>query len=189
MIKDLVRKSRSYRGYDESYQISREKLVELIDCARLAPSSVNCQSLCYYLAWEKKDVEQIQSLTKWAALLPQMKLPHPGMYPTSFIVICQKMDIARKPFFTDVGVAAQTILLAATEEGLGGCMIGNFDSEALKAKLDLAENIMPLLILAIGKPNERIILTEIGEDGKTAYYRDKNDIHYVPKRKLEDIIL
>ena len=46
-----------------------------------------------------------------------------------------------------------------------------------------------MLVIALGKPAETIILTEVGEDGNTAYYRDENDVHYVPKRKLEDIII
>ena len=49
MIKDLLKKSRSYRGYDESYQVTREQLTELVDCARYAPSSVNLQPLKYRL--------------------------------------------------------------------------------------------------------------------------------------------
>ena len=49
MIKELVKKSRSCRGYDESRKISREELLELVDCARFAPSSVNRQPFQYLL--------------------------------------------------------------------------------------------------------------------------------------------
>ena len=87
MLKDLIRANRSCRGYDESRKITREELLELVDCARLTPSSTNIQPLRYYLAWEKEEVDRIQGLTKWAGALPQMELPHPGMRPTAFIVI------------------------------------------------------------------------------------------------------
>ena len=189
MFKDLVKQNRSYRGYDESRKVTREELLDLVDCARLTPSSVNRQPLRYYLAWEKEKVDRIQSLTKWAAALPDMTLPHPGMRPTAFIVICQDKKLAPTPFLKDVGIVAQTILLAAVEKGLGGCMIGNYNAKTVQEKLDLPENMEPMLIVAIGKPAEQVVLTEVGEDGNTAYYRDSQDVHYVPKRKLEDVIL
>ena len=65
MLRDLVLKNRSYRGFDESVRISRETLEGFVDCARLCPSSVNKQPLKYFLAWEPEEVEKVQGLTKW----------------------------------------------------------------------------------------------------------------------------
>lgn len=191
MLKDLVIKNRSYRGYDESRRISREELLEMVDCARLAASSVNQQPLCYYISCEKEETDRIQALTKWARGLPQMELPHKGMCPTAFIVICQNREVNESltRFQKDVGIAAQTILLAAAEMGLGGCMIGNFNAGDVVRELNLEGKYAPLLIVALGKPAEKIVITEIGAGESTAYYRDENDVHYVPKRKLEDIII
>lgn len=111
--------------------------------------------------------------------------------PAAFIVICQdeQVDSAQTKYLRDVGIAAQTILLAATEQGLGGCMIGNFHTGKLSETLGLAQHIRPMLVIAIGAPDETIILTEARPDGNVAYYRDKNDVHYVPKRRLADVIL
>lgn len=191
MLHDLVLKNRSYRGYDESRQIKKEELLHMVDCARLAPSSVNGQPFKYYLAWESEEVAKIQAMTKWARALPEMVLPHKGKCPTGFIVICQDQAIGESlaRYQKDVGIVAQTILLAATEMGLGGCMIGNFAANTVKETLGLAENIAPMLIVAIGLPDEEIVLTEILADGSVAYFRDENDVHYVPKRSLEDIII
>lgn len=191
MLKELVTANRSYRGYDESRRITRDELEEMVDCARLAASSVNMQPLQYYLAWEKAEVDKIQAMTKWARGLPELKLPHDGMCPTGFIVICQNLSVfdSLARFQKDVGIAAQTILLAAVEMGLGGCMIGNFNAQEVKEKLGLGQDTAPLLIVAVGKPAEKIVLTEIGPDESTAYYRDENDVHYVPKRRLQDILL
>lgn len=191
MLKDLVRANRSYRGYDESRRITRRELLEMVDCARLSASSVNQQPLRYYLAWEKDEVNKIQALTKWARGLPGMTLPHPGMCPTGFIVICQDTRVwdSLARFQKDVGIVAQTILLSAVEMGLGGCMIGNFNASEVKETLELEEYLAPLLIVAVGKPKEEIILTEVAEGEPVAYYRDENDVHYVPKRRLEDIVL
>ena len=191
MILELVKKNRSYRGFDETRRVEKEELVQMVNCARLSASSVNIQPFRYYLAWEKEEVDRIQPLTGWARNLPQLKLPHEGMCPTAFIIICQDTEISDSlpRFQKDVGIAAQTILLAATEMGLGGCMIGNFKAGQVKEALKLPENLAPQLIVAIGKPAETIVLKEIEEGEPTAYYRDENDVHYVPKRKLEDVIL
>ena len=191
MIKELVKKSRSYRGYDESRKISREELLELVDCARFAPSSVNRQPFQYLLAYEREDLDKIQPLTGWARALPQMKLPHPGKCPTAFIVICQNTDWDPdlNRYLRDVGITAQTMLLAAAEMGLGGIMIGNFSPKKLSETMALPENIIPMLIVAFGKPDENIVLTEVDTGESLNYYRDEQDTHYVPKRKLKDIVL
>ena len=191
MFKDIVKKSRSYRGYDESRRISREELLELVDCARFVPSSVNGQPFQYLLVWKKEDVDRLQPLTGWARALPDMKLPHPGKCPTAFVVICQntEWDPDLNRYLRDVGAVAQTMLLAATQEGLGGIMIGNFSPAKVAQEMELPETIVPMLIVAFGKPDEKIVITEIENGQSTKYYRDEQDVHYVPKRKLEDIVL
>ncbi|OUQ24871.1 nitroreductase [Lachnoclostridium sp. An131] len=191
MLKELVLKNRSFRGYDGSFQLSRGELLELVDLTRYTASTVNAQPLKYYIACEREEVEKILSLTLWAKALKDVQLPHPGMGPSAFIVICQDMSIGSGTtrFLRDIGIAAQTILLGAVEKGLGGCMIGSFRKPELKELLSLPEEIEPNLVLALGKPAEKIVLTEVSADGDTTYYRDENDVHYVPKRKLEDLIL
>ena len=191
MFRDLVKANRSYRGYDESYQIDREKLLSYVDLTRYAASSLNIQPLKYHIAYEKEEVAKILPLTKFAARLAHLHLPHEGMNPTAFIVICQDKNLAPNiaSFQRDVGIVAQTILLAATEDGLGGCMIGNFQAGEVMEVLGLPEEIRPLLIVAFGKPAEEIHLVDVPEDGNTNYYRDENDVHYVPKRTLADELL
>ena len=191
MLSELVKKSRSWRGYDESRKLTREELAAMVDCARFAPSSVNAQPFKYLLAWEKEKLDLIQPLTGWARNLPEKRLPYPGKRPTGFIVICQDTDwdpdLTR--YLKDVGIVAQTILLAATDMGLGGIMIGNFSPAKLSAALSLPDNIVPMLILAVGKPDETVVLTEAAPGESLKYYRDDNDVHYVPKRRLEDVLL
>ncbi len=191
MLKDLVLKNRSYRGYDESRKITREELLELVEYARLCPSSINKQPFKYRLVYEEAEVEAIRKIVKWASGLPELTLPHPGMHPTAFIVVC--LDKTRgetvERYQKDVGIVSQTILLAAVEKELGGCMIGNYSQLAVKEALNLSETTPPLLVIALGKPIEEVVLTEVCAGESVAYYRDENDVHYVPKRKLEDIIL
>ena len=191
MFKELVKQSRSYRGYDETRKVTREELEGFVDCARLAPSTANIQPLKYYLACEEEIVTSIQSLTRWAGALPELDLPYKGTYPTAFIVICQDMLIGKSlpQFQKDVGIVAQTMLLAAAEMGLGGCMIGNFSAEKVKETLRLEEHMIPVLVVAIGKGYESIIVTEVEDGESVKYYRDEEGNHYVPKRKLQDVLL
>ncbi len=191
MIKELAKKNRSYRGYDSSVKVSEELLLDLIDTARFCASSVNLQPLKFYWSNEDPDNEKFKKEVKYARKLADLHLPFPGTEPTAYILIAVDKLIAPnvQRFARDVGIVAQTILLQAVEEGLGGIMIGNFDPEALRTSLGLPENIVPNLVLAIGKPAERIVLTDVQEDGSTDYYRDQDNTHYVPKRSLKDIVL
>ena len=191
MILELAKKNRSYRGYDESYHFTEEELTELVNVTRYAASSVNVQPFAYYIAWEEDEVKKIQSLTKWARALPNMTLPHPGKCPTGWVVVLHNTNWAPnvQRFRQDVGIVAQTLLLAAAEKGLGGCMIGNYVADEVSKALDLPENLVPVLLIALGKPAEEIVITEVDEGENMNYYRDENDVHYVPKRKLKDIIV
>lgn len=190
-LKELLEKDRSYRGYDETVRLTKEELMDMVDCTRFCPSSVNRQPLQYYLAWEKEIVDKIQTTTAWAKGLPEMTLPHDGMHPTAFIVICQDtgIDESLQRFQRDVGIVAHTVLLRAVEMGYGGCMIGNFRAADLKESLELPEYLAPMLVVALGKPKETIVIKEAAKGENIGYYRDDQDIHYVPKRKLEDIVL
>ncbi len=190
MFKDLVLANRSYRGYDQDTNINRDQLLSLVELARLAPSGGNKQPLKYYLAYEKDIVSQIQKTTKWAGLLPELSLPYPNSYPTAFIIICQDTNITSSiaACQKDVGIAAQTMLLGAAEMGLGGCMIGSYSAKDVISITNMAKNLQPVLVVALGKPAEKIILTD-SQYGDVKYYRDENNIHFVPKRLQSDIVI
>ena len=188
---ELVKKSRSYRGYDESVTISREEMLKIVDCARLCPSSVNIQPLKYYISCTKEQNALIQPLTFWAKRLTDLNLPFKGHCPTAFVVICHDTNIAENVdrFLKDVGIVAQTMLLCATEMGYGGCMIGSFTSDELSKVLSLPSNLVPVLVVAFGKPDENVILVEAPENTDVKYYRDDQNNHYVPKRSLDEVVI
>ncbi len=191
MLKELVLKNRSYRGYHEARRVTREELLELVDLARQTPSAGNLQPLCYYISTAPEETEAILACTKWAAALPELGLPRPGHHPTAFITILldTKVQPNAQAALIDVGIAAQTITLAAAEQGLGGLMIRNFGQKPLHALLNLPEQLVPILVIAIGEPDETIRLVPVPESGRTDYYRDEADVHHVPKRALKDIVL
>lgn len=191
MFLDLVKQARSHRGFRQDRKVTRQELEHLVECARFTPAARNDQVLKYYLAEKPETVAAIQPLTKWAGALAELHLPRKGAEPVAYIVICLDGSLAKNPapYQRDVGIVAQTMLLAAAEMGLNGCMIGSFAAGELREKLGLPEAIKPQLLLALGEGTDRIVMTDVGEDGSTTYYRDAEDIHYVPKRTLEQLIL
>ncbi|MBF1332241.1 MAG: nitroreductase family protein [Mogibacterium diversum] len=191
VIKELIKKNRSVRGYDNSREVTIEELREMVDCARLSASSVNMQPLKYILVRTEDGKARVLKQVSFAAKLSTLKLPHRGSEPMAYVVICQDEQISKSEtgFLRDVGIVAQSITLAATELGLGACMLGYFSPDKLRQALDLSENLKPLLVISLGKSVEDVRIVEIEEGESTDYYRDEAGIHYVPKRKLDDVII
>lgn len=185
----LVKKSRSFRSFDESKPVSTETLEYLVECARFAPTGVNLQEMKFYLSNTYETNSIIQSTTRWAGKIKdKYTLPPKGHMPTAFIVILVDTTIMPDPdkAKTDVGIAAQTIMLSAASIGLGGCMIGSFD-RAVSEKLSLPAHLAPALVVALGTPDEEIILED--KVDIVDYYRDENGVHRVPKRLKEELIV
>ena len=189
-LEQLVRKNRSYRGYDESVSVTSEQLYRLLSCVRLTPSSTNLQPLKFLVTNTPEENAKIFPYTKWAGKLSHLHLPYEGHRPTAYVVIFIDRTIAQNPtpFLKDVGIAAQTLLLGAVEQGLGGIMIGSFDHDAILKEFSLPDTLQPELVVALGKPDETIVL-EDAEGGEVSYYRDAQDVHHVPKLLLEELIL
>ena len=189
MLRELVDKSRSHREFKMGEKIPRERIVAWIEAASHCPSAMNLQALKYKIIIEDDGVAALLPLTRWATALG-IKLPPEDHGPAAFVVMCHDTNIApNKPIFMmDVGICAQTIMLAAAEDGFGGCMIGSAGADAVATLLGLPQNLVPVLILGLGVPEDRVVMTE-AVGGNTKYYRDQNNVHYVPKRPLEEIIL
>jgi hypothetical protein len=68
-------------------------------------------------------------------------------------------------------------------------MIGSIDKDGLRQALDIPEKYEIVLILALGKPKETVVIEDVGPDGDIKYYRDDDDVHHVPKRSLDELIL
>lgn len=187
MIHDLIRRNRSYRRFYQSVSVDISVLKDLIECARLSPSGRNLQPLRYKLICEEKANARVFSHLKWAGYLPEWGGPVDGERPSAYIVILGDTTIT-KSFDTDVGIAAQSILLAAVENQLGGCMIASADRTALRRELSIPDHLEICLVIALGKPKENVVIDEMKNDDSVKYWRDEQQTHHVPKRKLEDII-
>ncbi|HBY58057.1 MAG TPA: nitroreductase [Candidatus Atribacteria bacterium] len=188
MIKDLVKKNRSFRRYYEDFVIERNTLKELVDLARLSASAANRQPLKYILSCEKKKNELIFHTLAWAGYLKDWSGPAEGERPSAYIVMLNDTEIT-KNYMCDPGIAAQSILLGATEKGLGGCIFASVKREELRSILGIEERYEILYVLAIGKPKEKVVIETVGPDGDIKYWRDNQGVHHVPKRSLEEIII
>lgn len=184
----LVTKNRSYRRFKQDYKMEIDTLKELVNFARLSGSSSNIQGLKFYLSVDTKKNSMIFKHLKWAYYLKNWDGPAEGERPGGYIIILGDTEI-HSTIDTDVGIAAQSILLGATEKGLGGCMIGSIDRPGLRKTLEIKEQYQIPLVIALGKPNEQVALEKAEDTGNIRYWRDENGVHHVPKRSLDEIII
>ena len=184
-ISELILKNRSYRRFDEAARLSREELLTLADAARLSSCAGNLQRLRFALVTEKETCDAVFPLLRWAAYFGNWS-PAEGERPAAYlIVLTQKTpDVALS---IDIGIAAEAMLLRATERGIGGCMLRSYDREALTALLN-RPGYAPELVIALGKPAETVKITE-PQNGDLKYYRLPDGTHCVPKLPLSDLIL
>lgn len=191
LLSDLVAKSRSYRRFFQDHDVPLETLRQLVDLARLTPSAGNVQPLKYLLSTNADQNAVIFSHLSWAAQAKGWRGPEEGERPSAYVIILG--DKRLKPTFgyghIDQGIAAQTILLGAAELGFGGVIVGSVRKDELAPKLDLGPEFEILLVLALGKPKEEVVIEPLGDGGSTAYWHDTDQRHHVPKRTLEDLIV
>ena len=188
MIRDLVRKNRTYRRFYQEVAIELQTLRELVDLARLSASAANMQPLKYILSCESQKNALIFPHLAWAGYLKDWLGPYEGERPAAYIIILGDTQISQS-FGCDHGIAAQSILLGATEKGLGGCIIGTVQRQALRKALDIPSRYEILLVVALGKPRETVVIETIGSGEDIKYWRDSAGLPHVPKRALDDIIL
>lgn len=188
MLEDLIRRNRSYRRFHQNVVVSNETLRALVDLARLSASGANLQPLKYILSSDPETNARIFPHTRWAGYLKEWDGPVEGERPAAYIIVLGDTEI-RSSFGCDHGIAAQSIMLGAAERGLGGCVLGALDRDGLSEVFQISERYDILLALALGRPKEEVVLEEVGPGGDIKYYRDERDVHHVPKRSLEELIL
>jgi len=188
IFSEIVKKNRSYRRYYEDKIIPNDTLTEFVDNARLTPSTRNLQPLKYYIVdYDKRNT--VFPHLKWAAMLADWDGPKEGERPAAYIIVLSDKSLTTGSKW-DEGIAAQTILLSATAQNMGGCIIATvLNKEDLMKSLNISDNFSIELVIALGFPKENVILTEINPGDDFKYYRDAEGNHYVPKRKLSDIII
>lgn len=188
-LRKLVENCRSYRRFVENERIGEDNLKDLVDLARLTASTANSQALKYRLVFTREECEKLFPCIGWAGALPDWDGPEKGERPSGYVVICCDLSLGKNKMW-DNGITAQTMMLGAVEKGFGGCMIASFKRSEAAEILGIDQEKYSLdLILALGKPKEKVVLVPVKEDGDIRYYRDEEQVHYVPKRALADVLL
>ena len=188
MIRDLILKNRSYRRFNQEVGIKLETLKKIVDLARLSPSARNAQPLKYILSCKPHKNSLIFPYLAWAGYIKGWSGPCEGERPSAYIIILGDTEISRS-FGCDHGIAAQSIMLGATEKGLGGCIIASIEKEGLRKALQIPTRYEILLVLALGKPKETVVIETVGDGRDIKYWRDNKGVHHVPKRPLDSIIV
>ena len=188
MLKDLFRRNRSYRRFYQKVPVGLETMRELVDLARLTASSGNQQPLKYILCCDPEVNASVFSCLNWAGYLADWAGPVEGERPAAYIIILGDTEIARS-IDCDHGIAAQSILLGATERGLGGCIISHPKARPLRDALNISQRYRIRLVIALGKPKEQVVIESIGSDGDHRYYRDDQGVHHVPKRSVDELVV
>jgi len=164
-----------------------ELLREMVDAARLSASARNMQPLRYMLFNDPHDCRKIFPALAWAGYLEGWDGPQEGERPSAYVIQMADLELAGD-WWCDDGIALQSMLLTATENGFGGCIIGSVQHEMLRATLSIPERYRILQVLALGKPAEKVVIDE-ARDGDIRYWRDEQDVHHVPKRSLDELII
>lgn len=192
MFKDSIRENRTCRRFDEGDRVSAAALEDWVDNARMTASSANRQPLKYALVTDEAACAQLFAVCTWAAALPDWDGPAEGERPSGYIVMLVDTHLSMNDVFTarDEGIAAQTIMLSARDAGYAACIIGAFKKKECATVLGIdADAFDPALIIAVGRPVEQVQLADMPQSGSTVYWRTPDQVHHVPKRSLDEVIV
>lgn len=186
-LMDLLKTRRTYRRFEQK-EISEDIQEEILTAARLASSAANRQPLSYIVVREPGAVADVFAHTRWAgALPPELGQPKEQERPTLFIAVVENLDI-NKDCDTDAGLAIGNMTLAAWNRGVGSCMIGACNKEALSQMFGLGENQKLHTVVAFGYPSHESHIVDMESPEQFKYYLDEKKDYVVPKRKLEDVV-
>ena len=176
-------------AYMKNPDITTEELMDIASLGRIVPSTANSQAIKFMLVNEPTQNAAIFHTLGWAGKLTDWPGPVEGERPTAYIILLCDLALGKNKMMDD-GIIAQTLLLGAVEKGYGGCMLGNIKRQQLADALSIDATKYSIdLVIALGKPIEEIVLEDITSEHGINYYRDSNNVHHVPKRSLEDLII
>ncbi len=151
-FKELINKRFSVRKY-KSKAIGKEKLMEVLNAGRLAPSAVNFQPWHFIVVQHPQNLEKVHSVYKreWIRSAP------------AIVIVCSdhqqswKRGNDSKDFAdVDIAIAVDHMTLQASELGLGTCWVCNFDAKRCSEIFELPSHIEPVVLLPLGYPDEDV---------------------------------
>lgn len=152
----MVRLRQSDRAYDSARPVEQEKLAYIMEAVRLAPSACNAQPWKFIVVTEPQKVKETAACVADKAL----GMNHFANQAPVFIVVLEEAanftstlgsKVKQKHFpHMDLGIAAAHLTLAATEQGLGTCIVGWFNEKKLRSTLDIPSSKRPILVITLG---------------------------------------
>jgi len=190
-VYQAVTKRRSIRRFkDKAVPIAA--LERCIDAARVAPSGRNVQACEFIVVNDVRVLPGVFENIGGSVKLPFEKGgPGPDQHPRAYTVIVINRSWEgdpdrRRVTHYDIGIAAQSIILTAFEQGIGTCPILMINEDGLKKALKIPDGYDAGMVIAMGYPDESPV-TEVA-DPSPDYWIDDKAVRHVPKRKLEDVI-
>ena len=161
---EAIRRRKSVRKYQQK-PIEKEKLLKILEAARLAPSAKNLQPWHFVVVTDQKVREEIARGTIYARFIKDAPV---------LIVGCG--DPRSKFYQIDVAIALQNLVLAATDLGFGTCWIGDFREEKVKRLLGIPDRLRVVALVTVGYEKEGLDIS-------------RKVLHTFRKRKpLEEIV-
>ncbi len=185
---ELATKARTCRRFREE-SLPAGTLDWMVSCARVAPCGGNAQALRFAVAESPEACAAVFPALKWAAMLADWDGPEAGERPSGYIVIMGETGARGRLNAIDMGIAAQTMQLAASTRGLGCCIFLSFDPRLIREALGIPAELEPLLVMAVGLEKEVRRVEGPNPDGSLNYWRDAEGGHHVPKRPLEELLI
>lgn len=189
-IRNLLISNRTFRRFQNAKPISLDILKRIVELVRYTASGRNAQPLKYVIVNSSSMCAKVYTCLKWAGYYTDWDGPEPGERPVAYIVQCLDTRYGQNCLCDD-GLQLQAITMGTATYGIGGCIIKSFNVSDLHQILNLPEYIIPRYVLALGYPAEKIKLeTMSGEsDADFRYYRTEDNVHHVPKRPLDELII
>lgn len=186
-LMELFMTRRTYRRF-EPREIGQNVIDEILYAARMASSAANRQPLSYIVVKDAGLVAKVFDYTKWAGYLPEESgRPGEGERPTLFIAVIQNLG-RNSDCDTDAGLAIGNMTLAAWNRGVGSCIIGACNKQALSELFGLNGEQKLHCVVAFGYPAHSSRITDVKGLDEIKYYLDENGDYVVPKRRLEDVV-
>jgi len=183
-ISDIIFSRRTVRRF-KPVPVDRSLLEKLVNAGRLAPSAGNLQPLEFVAVDDAEVCRAVFPCLRWAAYISPRGNPQPGQEPMAYIVTLVNLAVREKDFEYDVGAAMENMILAALDEGLGGCWLLSVEREKLAEILSVPQRYRIDCVLALGYPAESPVAEEFTESIK--YWQDAEGVLHVPKRPLKSV--
>ena len=154
-VYEAIKKRKSVRSYREK-KVEQEKLIRILEAARLAPSAANKQEWRFVIVRDKEKRRQLSEAASHQRFVAEAPVVIACCAETDY----QEMTCGQLCYPIDVAIAIDHVTLAAVEEGLGTCWIGAFFEDKVKRTLNVPDDIRVVELLTLGYPTDDSVKTK-----------------------------